>query len=846
MTSVNWEKLKKLFSEAVWLEPDERAEFIDKHCSGEPELRAQLERLLAADTNAEDFLERCPVELADDGSRNDRSARLKNERLGAYRLVEEIGRGGMGDVYLGERADGSYEQRVAVKLVDRGPLSDAVRFRFESERRVLARLNHPNITRLIDAGTTEEGRPYFVMEYVDGQPIREYCADRELGLEERLDLIEQLLEGVQYAHANLIVHRDLKPANILVTKEGVVKIVDFGIARILAEEDGEPAAEPTRAMPRLLTPEYASPEHVTGRPVTTASDVYSLGVVIYELLAGTRPYQLDTSEPWTIAQQVCEMEPEPPSRAAQQQEAPPVSVTELSGDLDNIVLKALAKEPERRYATVDRLVEDLRRYRNGLPVSARPQTYAYRARKFVRRHRWSVGAAAAVTLSVLGGLAVAVWQADIAAEQRDRARLEAAKSQRVITFLRDMLSEANPQIGGPDLTVAEVLDRAARRVETELSEQPQIEATVRETLARSYHSLGLYEKAEHHIRAALAHRLRSQGPNSEFYVDGLRVLGRILGDSGRYQEAESVLRQALQRSANLTDRTVAHADLKQELAVVLGAQDRRAEAQVLHREVLETYQASLPAGDPRLASAFNNLATHLGYEGRYQEAETMLREALGIVERHHGEEHPKVAHALANLATMVDAQQRHADAQSLYRRALTIARRTMGPQHPQTIWIEVSLANALLLSGHAVAAEEHANQALQYAHESLLPDRHPITAYAAIVSAQSLLSQGRAEDAERRAREALESRQASFGDDHWQTANAKSVLGEALAAQGRLEAAEPLLLEAYRELSEHRGTDNDITRVALERVVRLYLAKGDAVQAEKYAKQLQIGISGGR
>jgi eukaryotic-like serine/threonine-protein kinase len=436
----DWERVKDLLQAALDREPAARAAFLDEACAGDAGLRRTLDRLLAAHARAEGFLERSALpDLVEMLDAQDQPLAVGHQ-LGAYRVVKEIGRGGMGAVYLAERADAEFRKQVAIKLIKRGMDTDAVTRQFRNERQILASLEHPHIARLLDGGTSASGLPFFVMEHVEGIPIDAYCDDRRLSVSERLQLFSQVCAAVSYAHQRLVVHRDLKPSNILVTKEGLPKLLDFGIARIMTAEAGAQTYSTVAGM-RLMTPEYASPEQIQGLPATTLSDVYSLGVLLYELLTGHSPYRLPSRSPEHFIPAILDAEPETPSAvitrtdeattaagvkttltpdrvSATREGSPDRLRRRLRGDLDNIVLKAMRKEPARRYASVAELAQDLQRHLVGLPVSARRDTVSYRARKFVRRNRAAVIAGALLLTSLAGGLVASAWQARRARTRR--------------------------------------------------------------------------------------------------------------------------------------------------------------------------------------------------------------------------------------------------------------------------------------------------------------------------------------------------------------------------------------------------------------------------------------------
>ncbi|HEY6802351.1 MAG TPA: serine/threonine-protein kinase [Pyrinomonadaceae bacterium] len=434
MTPEAWQKLKAIFHAALELEPREREVLLDDACSGDPSLRSQIEKLLALHEDNHPFLE-APA-IIDVGVIDEPSSAVEHllgKRIGPYEIIRELGHGGMGTVYLAVRADDQYRKQVAIKLINRGMDTEMILRRFTMERQILANLEHPNIARLLEGGSTPDGLPYFVMEYIEGQPINKYCDSHHFSTTERLTIFREVCSALQYAHQNLVVHRDIKPGNVLVTAAGVPKLVDFGIAKLLNPDWSDDTAELTGSVVRLMTPEYASPEQLRGLTITTASDVYSLGVVLYELLSGHHPYRLHSRRPEEVVEVILHEAPEKPSLAATQKQAND-STTNIStaqavirnpkflrGDLDNIVLKALRKEPERRYASVQEFSEDIRRHLEGLPVTATPDTLSYRSRKFVQRHKPGVFAAAAMVLTLLTATIITTWQATIAKRERSKA-----------------------------------------------------------------------------------------------------------------------------------------------------------------------------------------------------------------------------------------------------------------------------------------------------------------------------------------------------------------------------------------------------------------------------------------
>jgi eukaryotic-like serine/threonine-protein kinase len=500
-----WQKVKELLDEALDLSPDRRPAFLETACAGDEALLREVKSLAAAAEQEWSFVDHSAYPGTDALDKGDAPSRV-GERIGSYEIVRELGRGGMGMVYLARRADEEFEKLAAIKLIRPGMAGELAVKRFRGERQISALLDHPNIARLLDGGTSQNGEPYFVMEFVEGEALLDYCDRHRLSVEQRLGLFAEVCAAVQHAHRNLVVHRDIKPSNILVTEEGVPKLLDFGIAKLLSPEGALESADQTATVTRVLTPNYASPEQVRGQPITTASDVYSLGVVLYELLAKRPPYHLTDTDPKELLRVVCEHDPEKPSTAAarakgEEGTAPSAGIAgarpdsgpglarRLKGDLDAIVLKALRKEPERRYTSVEQLSEDIRRHLSGQPVLARRGTAAYRAGKFVRRHR-ALLAAAVLLLATLTGGVVATLRA------ANRARAAEARAQRRFNDVRKLANsflfefeEAIRDLPGSTPARALVVRRALEYLD-DLARESAGDRELRLELAEAYHKVG--------------------------------------------------------------------------------------------------------------------------------------------------------------------------------------------------------------------------------------------------------------------------------------------------------------------------------------------------------------------
>jgi tetratricopeptide (TPR) repeat protein len=782
----------------------------------------------------------------------------------------------MGTVYAVRRADGLYEQRAALKLLRRAADDPASRERFRRERQILARLEHPAIARLLDGGVAPDGRPFLVLERVDGQPITRWCDERSAGVEERVRLFVSVLEAVEHAHRNLVVHRDLKPSNIFVDDDGRAKLLDFGVAKLLEEElDGDLTR--TRA-PAPLTPQYAAPEQVTGQPVTTATDVYALGLVLYELLAGARPYRLASDSALELERQIVGGTTAPPSSAAarggadaaaQRGSTPQRLARRLSGDLDAVVLRALAKEPERRYRSAGELRRDLEAHLAGRPVEARPDSAAYRARKFVRRHRLGVTAAAAVALALLAGLAALGY-----AVVESRARLvEARRAEAIKDFLVKTLAETDPAQGArPERTLAEVLEAGERRLTTELADQPATRAELALTLGTVERNLGHYERAEKLLgeartlteseygaespqtgRVLLAvgdlYYWRDEYPQAEAthrqalkifaaagpaYRDELANahynVGAALRQMGRFEEAiaEEQLSLAIDRQLHGPESLDA-ADGEEGLALLLHSAGRDREGLPLAEHALAVRRARLAADHPKIASALETAGLIDGELGEFEAAIRELREALAIRRRAYGEEHPQVVESLNGLAsTLLDAG-RTEEAIGVRREAYALATKVYAGVDSSLAAEANNLAVLCYRLRDWACAESGFRDALA-AWRRVHGPQHPHVASAVNNLGMTLLARGRPGEALSDVEEGLAIRRQVFGEESsdvaqslrnlglvelalHRVAEARRALEECVELSRRVyperhpRLAEALAARAELELAEHRGAD---------------------------------------
>jgi serine/threonine-protein kinase len=677
--TARFNRVDSVFDAAVDLPIDEQVAYVEQACADDPELRAEVIGLLRAYHSSDSFLESPAAKLAAPFIEAVHAiAGPAPDRIGPFRIVREIGRGGMGRVFLGERADGQFEQRVAIKLMQHG--TPGVIRRFVEERRILALLEHPSIARLVDGGITPNGLPYFAMELVDGEPIDQYCESRNLPLEQRLALFASVCDAVTYAHQHLVIHRDLKPSNILVTASGQVKLLDFGIAKLL----GEQAPDLTQTEFSIMTPEFAAPEQIRGTSISTATDVYSLGVLLYMLIAGVRPYELRGKSPAEIERIICEEVPPRPSVRA-----PSGLRRRIRGDLDLIAMTALQKEESRRYQSPASLAQDLDRFREGHAILARPDTATYRVRKFIGRHRPGVAAAALLVVGLVG----ATSRERVL---RNRAEVEAQKAREVENFLIGVFDVADPYaIKKPDvgtMTARDLLDRGAGRIDSTLEGQPEVQAELRTVLGRVYSRLGMFDKARPLLQRSLEQRWQVGDPDEAGVAENMDLLGQALVSLDKLDEAEPMLRTALERRRILSGGRgdTATAGSLEHLATLFEQRGKVNDAEPLYRESLRIREALSGNTTVEFANTMNNLALVLYRKGEYAEAEPLYRRALAIITLRLGPNHPFGASTMQNLAGVLSGSGKLDEAERYYRQSLEIKRRALGNAHPS---VTISLNN---------------------------------------------------------------------------------------------------------------------------------------------------------
>jgi tetratricopeptide (TPR) repeat protein len=776
-------RLQELFRHAVALEGEARARYLAEACGGDAELWREAQALLAADAGATDAdLVRGPLALAALSADESSAGRT----IGPYRLVRLLGSGGMGSVYLAERED--VEKHVAFKLLHGRFRSTDTSRRFLVEQRALARLEHPHIARFLDAGIAADGSPYLVMELVAGESIVAHAAS--LGLRERLLLFDAVLAAITYAHQHLVVHRDLKPSNIFVDRDGTVKLLDFGIAKLL-EDEGDEAL--TREGARLMTPEYAAPEQIRGEPVTPATDVYSLGVLLFELLTETRPYSLGAATPAQIERMVSNsVVPLPSTRPATSLRA-----AGIPPDLDAICLRALEKSPDDRYPTAADLRADVQRYLSDRPVEARVPTVTYRLRKFIRRHRVAVVAAILLAAAGAAGVGAVIWQAQRAERERARAEVERQRAERALAesesvsdFLIGLFEAQDPAIAmGKEPTARELIERGRRRA-AQLTEQPVVRARLLDTIGRVYHSLGDYAGAEAVLREALEVRQRELGASHADVAASLHHLASLLHDKGVYPEAEQHYTAALMMRRSL-----------------LGANDP------LIAEILARYGLLV-----------------LRARNDDKQAETLIGSALDISRAAFGNEHPKVAAMLNTFAAVPDSRGDHARSEALLRQALAIQRTHLGPLHPATLETLGNLGVTQAAKGDLAAGEATMREVLGL-HRRVFGPSHAEIAIGLNNLASVLQRQKRLSEAEATYREAIVVADATLGPEHHTTAWFSANLGAVLTQQRRFAEAETVYVSALSRLRAGLGEQHSRVRRVRLRMADLFDASGRPARA---------------
>lgn len=838
-----WDRIQALFHQAADLPPASRREFLETACAGDTALLADVLAMLEEDARVASLLDRNLAHVARDVLEPGDQSAVPAQHFGPYRIKQVLGEGGMGVVYLAERADlGSY---AAIKILRDAWLSPARRERFASEQRTLAQLNHPSIARLLDADTLPDGTPWFVMEYVEGIPLTDYCRQHNSTIPERLQLFRVVCEAVQHAHSHAVLHRDLKPSNILVKDDGTVKLLDFGISKHLDALDVP--VDQTRTGLRFMTPAYAAPEQMRGDRVGLHSDVYSLGVVLYELLTGRLPFDLSRSTPSEAQTIIAERQAVKPSAVvraiATHGDAGPQATLLASrtawADLDVLCLTAMHKDPGRRYRTVDALLRDIDHYLRGEPLDARPDTFRYRLGKFVRRNRRAVFSTALVAAAVV---ALVVFYTVRLTQARNAAQAEAGRTQRIQRYMLSLFQGGDESTGPADsLRVVTVIDRGLQEAAS-LAADPAIHIELDETLGTLYQQLGKFDRADSLLSATLAGRQRLVGPDHADVARSLVLLGQLRMRQARHVEAESLIRAGLAMARrHLPPAHPAVATATTALGEVLEERGQYGEA-IAALEAALRIQAARDSGSAEYADALGTLASTHFLAGNYALADSLHQRVLAMSRRLYGPRHPHVANDLASIGEIKQMLGSYAEAETYYRQALEISLAWYGENHPETGSYLTMVGRSLLYQNKFDQATAALERALAV-NERLHGPSHPKVAGALNELGSTAWQQSRYDEAETRFKRVLDIYRHAYGDKHQFVGVAMANLAGVYQQRKEYPRAEQLHRQAlaiYRETLPAEHVNIGIGRVKLGRVLLRAGRYADAVQETRAGYDILI------
>jgi eukaryotic-like serine/threonine-protein kinase len=830
-----WAELDPLFEAALDLPEAERDAFAVRCCGDDLQLLARLRRLLRSAVTGDDRLSAPGGRLVRDALAGDRAGGSEQapdtadhepgHLIGRYRLGDLLGRGGMATVYDAQRVDGVVQQRVAIKLIHRGLDTGEVVRRFLAERQILSGLEHPHIARLIDAGATDDGRPFLVMERVAGEPIDEWASQRQPSVRSRLELFLQVADAVQFAHSRLIVHRDLKPSNILIDGAGNAKLLDFGIAKLL-DPDADPSL--TRTGVRPLTPAYASPEQVRGDPVTTSSDVYQLGALLYVLLTGRRPFMEHGAD---LEAAITTGRITRPSDVA----ATPPTARTLRGDVDAIVMKAMRTEPDRRYASVADFADDIRRYLTREPVLARPDSMSYRIRRFAARRPAVVAIVLLLVAAASAYVMLLQRHASRLAVERDRAEVESQKAQQVTTFVTQLFGANDPNVSAGEMPTAfDLLERGESRLDA-LASEPEVQAELASVIASMYTHLGIYDRAEPLFRQTLELRRALEPVPLVDLAITLDQLGDVLGRTGRFDEAEVVLRESIETARLGGDRTI-EADAHVDLGNTLRGRGDYAGAEAEYRTALAIRTAVLGELHERTGMTYNNIGVVLEFMERYDEAEEAYLRALEIKRATLDPQHTSIALSLTTLARLYSAQDDHDRALPLLEEALVIYRARLDPGHISLALPINQLGFIATRRGEYVRAETLFREALSI-NEAAYGPVHDQVATSLNNLSYVLIEQGRLEEALPLRRRVVDIAAVTIGEDHTNTGLFEHNLAFLLDRLGQSAEAEEMFRHAALHLGRTLPADHPLGTRSITGLGRLLLRTGRAAEAEQQLRE---------
>src|SRR5450432_2173694 len=882
MDRVRWQRIQNIFHDAADQPEGKRKAFVESTCGDDAELAREVLAMLDQDASGHSLLDRNLADVAHETLSQSAPPSLILKEIGPYRILRLLGEGGMGVVYLAERSD--LGTQVAVKVLRDAWLSPARRERFATEQRTLAQLNHPSIARIYDADILDDGTPWFVMEYVDGSPLTSYCRKLDCSVKQRLQLFRSVCEAVQHAHSHAVIHRDLKPSNILVKNDGSVRLLDFGIAKQLESLDF--AVDQTMTGLRMMTPAYASPEQVRGERVGISTDVYSLGVILYELLTGQLPFDLSGLTPAEAATVITEHESGKPS-AALKRNAGAADFRFLSlgktawADLDGLCLNALHKDPSRRYASVEALIRDIDHYLNGEPLEARPDAWQYRIVKFSRRNQRAV-AATAISVFLIVGLVVFFTLR--VAKARDAALAEAARTQRIQQFMINLFQGGDAAAGPSEsLRVITVVDRGVQQAKN-LSRDPKVQAELYENLGSIYQKLGKFDEADGLLLSALDRRKSLFGADSPEVAESLTVLGLLRSDQAHLEEAERFVRDGLEMArrhlppnhpalakANIAygkvlaqrgfyDRAiaalneavriqsapgVAPADLATSLSTLADAHYSAGHYDIcrsLYTRVLEMHRQIYDGNHPLIADDLGSLAAVQRDLGFYAEAEQLDRQALDIVQSYYGHDHPQTAGRLTALAESLTYQNKYEEAVAALEQALAIQERVYGPAHPSVAETVNELGNVASMRDHLDEAEARFRRAAEI-YRAVYGDHHYLVAIALSNVAGIAMDKKDYPRAEKLFRDVIRRYNETLPADNVNTGIALVKLGRTLLREKKFKDAEVDTRAGYEILIKQSSSSSSFTRAARKDLAAEYDALNRPQEAARFRAELADAVA---
>ncbi|NGP89472.1 serine/threonine-protein kinase [Fodinibius halophilus] len=831
MSDVNRKKVDTIVDQALDLPKEERKTFIESQCGDNKRLKNEVTLLLESiyDSegwleNPEDYKKEFYDEISDDVEYLSTDHAFVGSQVGSYTIREKIGEGGMGTVYRAERRGGEFDHQVAIKIIRRGRASEVNIRRFRREQRILAGLNHPGIARLYDGGITEEGFPYIIMEHVSGIPIDEYCRENDCSITEEIALFEQVLEAIRYAHENLIIHRDLKPDNILVDEAGTIKILDFGISKLL-EEDSDPSL--TKTGTQLLTPRYAAPEQIRQENITTATDLYALGVVFYELLAGTGPYDLEEATSFEAKQIILRQEPVKPSAKV----SSAASHKKLKGDLDAIALKAIRKEPDRRYRVANEFLDDLKSYQTGIPISAHQDSFKYRSQKFISRHKQGVAIAAGILLLVVGFVVFYSWRIT---EERNQAKLEAQKAEEVTDFLTRIFEGSNPTVAKADsIPIRNFLERGVNRI-NEMEGQSEVKAALLTTMGRVYSNLGEYEKSDTLLQEALKLSKEVYEDPHEDLANSYVMKAANEKELDNFAAAESLYKKGINILEKLENRPDSlYSGSLSNLALLYEEIGKHPKAIPIHKKAVALDKKRYPEGHKEIGISLNHLAVAQEKNGAFQKALKNHKKSLEIFNDKLGKGHKRTAITTHNLAILYRSLGRIDKAIPLIKEALKMKKAIYGNEH-------IVVVSSLAGLGHLYRETGQIENAISTFEKTMdiVSNTHGDSSmYAGILSfslGASYLQDGNFLKAKRLFRKSKDILERALGPEGAYVAIPKHLLGKLFLKQEKLSEAQDEFRETKAILIKNYDKTHPYYGGLMKSLGRLKIAQDSLQKARAY------------